>query len=393
MFIIKCYNQKMLLNYIMPQFHEEVMGINGVCDDKFRDEININDYFIKKYSMIPDCIIFLWNYTEDIQNKIRKQLPNTKIGLWTDDIHWFDKKVYENNRRCYMNADILLSHYSNYTDFYKINVENKLLVFGHSCSEVFLKDKINYNSEDKIFMYGAINNHYRLRQEFVKNIEKNYSDKFIYKKHPGYNNPNSNKNTPIETVDELYKYTFGFTAGIYPIFEIKENDSSIYYLVGKFFEIMGAGCLLLCNDYGIKNEFNRLGFLDMKHYININNENFEKIMKFIFDKNNKEKINTIRKNGYELVKSTKLIKHSCNNINKFIEQKISNNYFNELEKINIILQNINTYNINNIYNINDLNIIDNKIKDIITNLELIKNNINTQNKIIQNNIKLKYIKK
>jgi hypothetical protein len=389
MFIIKCYNQKMLLNYIMPQFHEEIMGIDGVCDDQFKKELNIKEYFVKKYSMVPDCIIFLWIFSKDIQDKIRKELPGTKIGLWTDDLHWFDKNTYETNKRCFINSDLLLSHYSNYKDFYNLNVSNKLLVFGHSCSEVFLKEKINYNSEDKIYMYGAINEHYRLRQDFVKNIEKYYPDKFIYKKHPGYNNPNSNKNTPIETANELYKYTFGFTAGIYPIFEIKENENSTFYLVGKFFEIMGAGCLLLCNDYGIKNRFNSLGFYDMKHYINVNNDNFDKIMKFIFDKTNRQKINEIRKNGYDLVKSKQLVKHTCDKVNKFIEQKLSNNLLNELDKIDIILENSKI----NINDYNDIENITNKINSITSKIDLIKQNIDTKNKIINNNLKLKLLKK
>lgn len=389
MLVIKCYNQKMLLNYIMPQFHEEVMGINGICDDIFLNVPNLREYFIKKYNMIPDCIIFLWIYTEEIQNKIKNELPNTKIGLWTDDLHWFNKDTYTTNKRCYINSNLLLSHYTNYKDFYNIDVNDKLLVFGNGCSEVFLKDKINYDSEDKIYMYGAINEHYGLRQEFVKNIEKHYPDKFICKKHPGYNNSNSNQNTSVETVNELYKYTFSFTAGIYPIFEIPENKNSTFSLVGKFFEIMGAGCLLLCNDYGVKNEFNKMGFLNMTHYINVNNDNFEQIMKFIFDKTNKEKINNIRKNGYELVKSTRLIKNSCDKINKFIEKKLSNSYFNDLDKINIILHNLNIDN----FDFNSVDKIYDKINSITYNIDSIKKYIDTRIIITQNNMKFKYFKK
>ena len=109
-------------------------------------------------------------------------------------------------------------------------------------------------------------------------------------------------------------------------------------------------------------------------------------MKFIFDKTNKEKINNIRKNGYELVKSKRLIKNSSDKINLFIEKKISNNYFNDLDKINIILHNLNIDN----FDFNSVNKIYDKINSITYNIDSIKKYIDTRIIITQNNMKLKY---
>jgi len=311
----------------MNQFHEEVNNIGNNCnfiihydtDYKLSDDLSI--YFISKYNDLPIYILFLWNLDQEVYNKIRKYLPNTKIIIWTDDIHWFNEDTYNNNYFTYNNADLILSHYNNYKDFYQLNINHKVYQFYHSCSTIFSRDNINLESIDEVYMYGAMNEHYKYRNEFYNNIKQSFPNKINYRPHPGYQGDQSHI-TKI-TSDELYKYSYGFTAAIYPIFDVLEETDSKYYLVGKFFEIPGSGALLLCNHYGVQSEMELLGFKDKINYIHINNDNFIEIMNYLFDQTNKEEILKIRYNGHQLVKNNHQIKNRIDNINSILLNRMS----------------------------------------------------------------------
>ena len=318
MFIIKTYDGNFMTRYIMYSFHEEIMGISGECNTEYQNKENLMDYFKSKYGRLPDSILFLWNFSKEIYNKIRAQLPLTKIILWTDDLHWFTKEVYDNNYFSYLNADIHLSHYDYFKLFYNIDVTNKLIKMYHSCSSHFLKNEVNINAINKIYMYGATDTiHYRLRVWFIDNMKLKYPHLFVQKHHPGYN---GNKNQEsINTANELYKYKICYTASLFPKFEISETQTTPYYLIGKFLEIPGSGALLLCNDYGIKEQLNELGFYDMEHYVNINENNFDEMINWLFDPQNENKIMEFRKNGHQLVKNKHITIKRVNNINNKLE--------------------------------------------------------------------------
>ena len=318
MLIIKNYDGESKKGYIMYTLYEEMINLIGICDTAFNHEKNIKQYFTEKYHQIPNAIIFyvfFSFFSKEMYTKIRVELPTTKIIVWTDDIHWFRRSTRDNNYFVYTHCDYILSHYNFYKMFYNIDIDNKIIRLRHSCSTIFLRDQINYNSDDKIYMYGAVGVHYHLRNNFLNKMKK-YSDKLVYYKHPGYHG--DKHDVTINTAKTLYQYSFAFTSGSFPIFDIKETSSTPYYLVGKFFEIPGSGALLLCDDYGVKKELNEIGFYDMVNYININNENFDAIISFLFSQSNKEKINQIRKNGWELVKKKHSVTERLNDINKKI---------------------------------------------------------------------------
>jgi hypothetical protein len=326
MLFIKSFESNCLKNYIMNQFHEEVnnIALNSVFDVQndieYKSHENLSSYFLDKYKIHPMYILFLWNFDKEIYDKIRHHLPNTKIIVWTDDIHWFNIDKFNNNYFTYNNADVILSHYNNYMDFYDLNVSNKILQFYHSCSPIFIRDKINDNSLDQVYMYGAINEHYKYRIEFYDLMTKYFPAQFKYRNHPGYDGDQSHI-TKI-TSDELYNYSFGFTAGIYPIFDIKEKSDSQYYLIGKFFEIPGSGALLLCNHSGVKNELEKMGFRDKINYIHIDINNFVEIMTFILKPSNRDIVTKIRLNGHLLVKNSHQINNRIETINNFLMKKL-----------------------------------------------------------------------
>lgn len=321
MFIIKDYDGHSLKSYIMPQFHEEINGIDGVNDPIFKSENDLKNYFTKKYNKLPDGIIFLWNFSDEIYEKIRSELPNTKIILWADDLHYYSTDAYLKNYKCYTDSDYILSHYDRFKEFYDLDIKEKILHFRNSCSELFLRDHINENSENKIYMYGAVNEHYPDRLYFKKNMEQKYENKFIFKQHPGYSGDLSI--FTLDTATELYKYSISYTAGGFPITNLSPAPK-IYGvgILGKFFEICGSGLLLLCSHNGLQSEFESIGFKNMNNYIHIDNNNFDEIIEFLFNQSNKDVILQIRKNGYELVKNNHMIKNRLEQINKFLLDKL-----------------------------------------------------------------------
>jgi hypothetical protein len=73
------------------------------------------------------------------------------------------------------------------------------------------------------------------------------------------------------------------------------------YIIGKFFEIPSSGSLLFAYDEFVKDELNKFGFIDGVNYIGCTLTNMEEKISYILDPVNLEKINEIRKNGYEFV--------------------------------------------------------------------------------------------
>lgn len=93
------------------------------------------------------------------------------------------------------------------------------------------------------------------------------------------------------------------------------------YLINKFFEIPSSGSLLLAYDEYIKEELKSIGFKDGENYISCNKKNLIEKIKWICDIKNKEKIDIIRKNGYNLVINNHTEKNRYELLKKLIENK------------------------------------------------------------------------
>ena len=101
------------------------------------------------------------------------------------------------------------------------------------------------------------------------------------------------------TCNEIRKFSFGLVVGYTPIIFENINEKKNGYVVGKYFEICGSGLLLLADTTDLKDEFSKYGFIDNVNYIDVTFENINDKVKFITNDKNKEKINSIRLNGYK----------------------------------------------------------------------------------------------
>jgi hypothetical protein len=78
-------------------------------------------------------------------------------------------------------------------------------------------------------------------------------------------------------------------------------NSPYNYVLPKVFEICGAGSLLLCFNYGMENVYSDLGFIDNYNYIICKRTNINEKLEWIFNPDNIDKVNEIRKRGQELM--------------------------------------------------------------------------------------------
>jgi len=327
--IIKTGNKKTIDKFftMTPRlYYEEFISIKGVFDYEFLKHENIRIYFEKQYNMIPKFILFIESIPNGISEKILKYIPETQIIFWSNDIHWFSSAKKQELLYGFTKADLIISHVfpdhfkQIYGETFYEKIDKKMIQFGNSCNSLFAKEKINFNSSAKIYFYGAFDKkNYPLRLNFINKMMKSqYNNLLIIQKNIGYNS--NGIEHAKQTATQLYEYTFSFTTGIYPKFEIGEIKTSKYYLVTKFFEIMGSGVLLLCNHYGVQDQLEFLGFFNGIHYIHIDDQNFDQVLSLILDKSKQYTLNIIRTAGHDLTHKKYLTNICMNNLKLKLEQ-------------------------------------------------------------------------
>lgn len=294
--IIVCANKDIYTGFIHNSINEFLSWLDAEYDPDFLTDKNLTpDYSLNRYGKNPNVIVIM-EICENI-DKVRALYSSAKIITYTNDIHYFDNKSKVVKYKTYSNSDYLIAYYNKFKRFYGLT--KPVYHTTHNCCSIFKRDTVNENAIQKIFFYGCADKHYPLRTQFIDNM-KRYKDKLVMKKHPGYvfKTAKEAMDETHNTACEMYKYFCTFTCGLFPKFDIKETDEDDYYLIGKFFEIMGNGSLLLCNDHKVRSQLEKLGFYRNQHYIHIDNSNFDEIIKYLFNPSNKNEIQSIRKRAH-----------------------------------------------------------------------------------------------
>jgi FkbM family methyltransferase len=259
---------------------------------------------LKKEKTIILCV------TYDSFDISRLTCENIKLIYKIDDLY-----PYKNIRKiCVDSADFLIGPYqylfkkNEITQMYPSINSKESFHIPYSAVDSFYKNiDFNDNPKEKIFVSGAIDNRYPLRQYILK-----FSEYIERLEHPRYNNY-IHKIINEEYYKKISEYLCCFT------------DSSCYnYILLKVFEICSVGCLLLCDD-SIENQLCNLGFYDNIHYIVCNKHNIELKIKWILNKKNRKLVDEIRLRGMELVRNN----HSTSHRSVVFNTIINNKYFKE----------------------------------------------------------------
>lgn len=241
-----------------------------------------------------------------------KSLQIYKI-IYIDDMH-SSKEIQELRalgRNFFEYFNLIISTYAYcFKKFFNFVNGDKIYWFPHSFNELF---KIDYNSNpmNKILLSGCICDAYPMRQKMLE-LETKYPIDVLA--HPKYCKNRLHDIIGKKFIEKINEYRFAFTCCSTP---------KTPYLIQKFFEIPGAGALLIAYGEHIKPQLTELGFVDMVNYINVNEENLEEKIQWVLNPNNLEQVEQIRTNGYNFINS----QHTHENrATKFIE------YLNKLQK-------------------------------------------------------------
>lgn len=250
-----------------------------------RKKFNPNYEFLKKkYNMEINSII-----TVHINDGKYNGFPDhVKQIKYLTDIHGWTKVFFDSQNLTY-----LLPYGYSYDKFNYPN--NKVIFFPHN-----VRHSIPFNNTpvNKILLSGRgrkNSERYPMRYSFYhKSLKDNRVDYF--RPDHGYRPSEEKRKTGIfgkKFINKLNNYLCCFC---------DDSAENTPYLLCKVFEIMSSGSLLLGCLRFTKKYLENLGFIENVHYINmtkLRDGEYDKKVSFILDPKNREKIDEIRKNGYE----------------------------------------------------------------------------------------------
>lgn len=256
-----------------------------------QSEINTKlvDYLTNKYKELPK-IIFFWNTNTFIQNNMTDILNNKWVKcIYMDDLHQQSGSVKAYRNTIINGFDFIFASYGyTFLKFYPLAPPEKIIWFPHYINNKFTVE-FNNSPINKILLTGCIAKNIYPFREYMYRLSKKYPIDVL--------SPLSYKQKNHEIYGHDYikyinKYIASFTCC---------SNINTPYVIAKFFEIPASGALLLAYDEFVKEQLKELGFIDGQNYISVNYNNIIEKIHFITNSANKEIINRIRRNGYDLV--------------------------------------------------------------------------------------------
>ena len=241
---------------------------------------------------LPELIIF-WEAYELVYKHCREMqgLKCRKL-FFADDLHWWNRRMREMKVIVFGVSDAILSPYVyRWTNLFPELERKRTVWVPHSASTDFILP-LNEEPENAIFLSGAINEAYPLRQRMLE-LHREGSYAIRYHRHPGYySGYDYERDGRIGRgyAEKIRECRIGFADSVFPF----------AYLVAKFFEIPATGALLLADDT-VSGPLNRLGFVAGRHYVPVTQENLKSQIEYVLSESNHDELDQVRSNGYALV--------------------------------------------------------------------------------------------
>lgn len=269
------------------------------------------DSLVKMVGERPAAIVF-WNTNTLIRNYLKEILEYDGVrSIYADDIHQLGSKMKAFRDCVYGNFEFVFATYGYcFGNFYPEIDLKKVIWFPHGVPKSYIQD-FNLDPVPKILLSGCVNEKTYPMRYRVAGLAGKYPIASL--KHCGYGKP-KHQICGEEYVKYLGKYLVAFTCCSY---------ERTPYIVSKFFEIPASGALLLAYDGLVKAPLAQLGFVDGVHYVAVDDSNLEDKIKYVLDEGNREEINLIRKQGWELVQKRHLLDHRAELLDQTVQQAIS----------------------------------------------------------------------
>ncbi len=277
------------------------------CDDLWHGGGTLESKLRKALGTLPECIIFweaydlLYKHAFDIQ-----RLKCRKV-FFADDLHAWDRRMREIKLVTFAVCDVILTTYAyGWRSLYPELSSKRVVWIPHSASPDFM---LSYNSdpENVVFLSGAINEAYPLRQQMLKlHKEKSYAIEYFC--HPGYfcgYDYDADARVGRGYAERIHKCRVGFADGVFPY----------SYVVAKCFEIPATGALLLADD-ALSPYLKELGFVADRNYMSVTSANLEERVNYVLAESHRGEIDQIRKQGQELVQERHKTSDRASHINE-----------------------------------------------------------------------------
>lgn len=227
---------------------------------------------------------------------------NIKKSIFIDDIHCLELSLEIINK-----FDNKILSYAYLINIFLKGLNENIISLPH-----YLNDRFVYKNESKDIQISILGHYqsetYLTRKHIIQNI-KNINNQLINCSIKCF--PKLNNIIYYQTLKKSYA----------SIATTGDNPTHYYpYIVSKYFEIPGCNSLLIAHILPeMEDEFKKYGFIENENYIKFSSikELIEKC-NFIFDPKNKEYIEKIRNNGYQLVINNHLISHRLKSLVKML---------------------------------------------------------------------------
>lgn len=258
----------------------------------WNDAGKVTDKLLREFGELPKTILFWETYEFSAAHATEIQRMNCHKCFLADDLHWWNEQTRQMKVVGFAVSDVILSTYAyGWSKFYPELSSKKVVWVPHSASPDFML-RYNNGAENAIFLSGAINEAYPLRQQMMK-LHSEGVYPIAYHRHPGYQSGyDYDENVSIGRgyAEKIHRYRVGFADSGFPF----------KYVVGKYFEIPATGALLLADD-AVSRSLKELGFVENQHYLPVSQEHLEKQIQYVLDERNHQELDRIRCTGQALV--------------------------------------------------------------------------------------------
>jgi hypothetical protein len=253
---------------------------------------SLKNKLIGRLGRLPEVLLVWGGYDFTAAHQEALMKLECYKGYFVEDLHNRGRDERSLTCSAFELCDVIFAAYANvFSDFYPEVARRKRVVWvPHSASPLF-RLAFNDRAENAIFLSGAINNVYPLRQQ-MKALCSKLAGSIVCHPHPGYHCGYDYEHDPRVGkgyAQKINSYRAGFT------------DALVYkYLVGKHFEIPSCGALLLA-ERAVGDGLRELGFVEDVHYISVSSEDMEEKIEYVLNERNHPELDRIRRKGQALV--------------------------------------------------------------------------------------------
>jgi len=292
-----------LSTYISREFFHtmrslvEVHGWRQIEPSRLATETaNTKETLLSVLGEIPEAILF-WEVF-DLCAAMQPALGDLGCRgcLFADDLHqlWGREKLRGTKLQAFSRCDTILSSYAYvFHDFYpELRGHKQPVWVPHGASPDF-DLPFNENPENAILLSGAGGEHYPLRGR-MKDLQEEGRFAIVHQDHPGYSGSYD--------YEKDGRVGLGYARTINRYRASLTDAATFRYIVAKHFEIPATGALLM-TDESAAGEMKQLGFIGGVHYLPVSIQTLEERIQYVLDPGERERIDTIRRNGQALVRS------------------------------------------------------------------------------------------